>query len=68
MKIIHINKDTMVEIIKKLLYEIDYNKTYIIEFSQDMNVDISELEVVEDRFEKLLILKTDKTLYYKKND
>jgi len=54
------------ELMKSLLNGIGYNTSYIVEFMCDGSVDISELGVVEDRFDKLVMLKTDKTLYYKK--
>ena len=60
-----VNKDVP-EVIKKLVNGLDYNTTYIVEFSHDMSVEVSELGVVRDRFDKLVMLKTDKTLYYKK--
>lgn len=67
-----VNKDTSEimksEFMKRLLNGLDYNTSYIVEFMSDGSVDVSELGVVEDRFDKLVMLKTDKTLYYKKND
>lgn len=65
-----INKDTSEimksEFMKRLLNRLDYNTSYIVEFMCDGSVDVSELGVVRDRFDKLVMLKTDKTLYYKK--
>lgn len=67
-----VNKDTSEvmksEFMKRLLNGLDYNTSYIVEFMRDGSVNVSELGVVEDRFDKLVMLKTDKTLYYKKND
>jgi hypothetical protein len=67
-----VNKDTSEvmksEFMKRLLNGLDYNTSYIVEFMSDGSVNVSELGVVEDRFDKLVMLKTDKTLYYKKND
>ena len=60
-----VNKDVS-EVIKKLVNGLDYNTTYIVEFSHDTSAEVSELGVVRDRFDKLVMLKTDKTLYYKK--
>ena len=55
-----INKDVP-EIIKKLVYGLDYNTSYIIEFSHDMSAEVAELEVIRDK-------KTNKPLYYKKKE
>ena len=52
-----INKDVP-EIIKKLVYGLDYNTSYIIEFSHDMSVDVREIDIVRDK-------KTNKVIYYK---
>jgi hypothetical protein len=51
-----VNKDIS-EIMKKLLYGLDYKTTYIVEFSHDMSVEVSEAEIVRDK-------KTNKSLYY----
>jgi hypothetical protein len=53
-----VNKD-IPEIMKKLLYGLDYRTTYIVEFSHDMSVEVSEAEIVRDK-------KTNKPLYYTK--
>jgi len=55
-----VNKDVS-EVIKKLVYGLDYNTSYIIEFSHDMSAEVSEVEVIRDR-------KTNKPLYYKKKE
>ena len=55
-----INNDTA-EIMKKLLYGLDYKTTYIVEFLHDCSVDVREVEVVRDK-------KTNKPLYYKEKD
>ena len=55
-----INKDVP-EIIKKLVYGLDYKTSYIIEFSHDMSAEVSEVEVIRDK-------KTNKPLYYKKKE
>lgn len=55
-----VNKDVP-EIMKKLLYGLDYRTTYIVEFSHDMSVDVREVEVVRDK-------KTNKVIYYKEKD
>lgn len=55
-----VNQDTP-EIIKKLLYGLDYKATYIVEFLHDMSVVVKELEVVRDK-------KIGKILYYKEKD
>ena len=52
-----INKDVP-EIIKKLLYGLDYKSSYIVEFSHDMSVDVREVDVVRDK-------KSGKVIYYK---
>ena len=55
-----INKDTP-EIIKKLLYGLDYKASYVVEFLHDMSVEVREVEIVRDK-------KTNKPLYYKDKD
>lgn len=52
-----VNNDTA-EIIKKLLYGLDFRTSYIIEFLHDSSVDVREVETVRDK-------KTGKPLYYK---
>ena len=52
-----INKDVP-EIIKKLLYGLDYRTTYVVEFLHDSSVLVREVETVRDK-------KTGKPLYYK---
>lgn len=52
-----VNNDT-VEIMKKLLYGLDYKTTYIVEFAHDCSVDVREVDVIRDK-------KTGKPLYYK---
>lgn len=52
-----INNDVP-EIIKKLLYGLDYKKTYIVEFLHDTSVDVREIEVIRDK-------KTNKVICYK---
>ena len=51
------NKDAQ-EIMKKLLYGIDYKNTYVVEFLHDSSVDVREVEIVRDK-------KTNKPIYYK---
>ena len=52
-----INNDTP-EIMKKLLYGLDYKTTYVVEFLHDTSVEVREVEIVRDK-------KTNKTIYYK---
>ena len=52
-----INKDVP-EIIKKLLYGLDYRTTYVVEFLHDSSVIVKEVDAVRDK-------KTGKILYYK---
>ena len=40
-----VNKDTP-EIIKKLLYGLDYNTTYVVEFYRDTSVEVKEVKRV----------------------
>lgn len=51
-----INKDVP-EIMKKLLYGLDYRTTYVVEFLHDSSVLVKEVETVRDK-------KTGKPLYY----
>lgn len=68
MKLKNMVNNDVSEIMKKLLHGLDFKTTYLVEFSNDTSVEVSEVEVVRDRFDKLLILKSNKTLYYKKKD
>ena len=43
-----INQNTS-EIIKKLLYGLDYNTSYVVEFYRDTSVEVREVERVRDR-------------------
>ena len=43
-----VNQDTP-EIIKKLLYGLDYKASYVVEFLNDMSVEVREVEKVKDR-------------------
>ena len=43
-----VNQDTQ-EIIKKLLYGLDYKTSYVIEFLHDMSVEVREVEKVRDK-------------------
>ena len=52
-----INNDTR-EIMKKLLYGLDYRTCYVVEFLHDSSVDVREVEVIRDK-------KTGKIIYYK---
>ena len=55
-----VNND-IIEIIKKLLYGLDYKTTYVVEFLHDSSVLVREIETVRDK-------KTGKPLYYKDKD
>jgi hypothetical protein len=55
-----VNKDVP-EIMKKLLYGLDYRSTYIVEFLHDCSVEVREVDVVRNK-------KTGKILYYKDKD
>ena len=55
-----VNNDTK-EIMKKLLYGLDYKTCYVVEFLHDCSVEVREVEVVRDK-------KTNKPLYYKEKD
>ncbi len=52
-----INNDTR-EIMKKLLYGLDYRTCYVVEYLHDSSVDVREVEVIRDK-------KTGKIIYYK---
>ena len=43
-----VNKDT-VEIIKKLVYGLDYNTIYVVEFFRDTSVEVREVKRVIDK-------------------
>ena len=43
-----VNKDTP-EIIKKLLYGLDYNTIYVVEFFRDTSVEVREVKRVKDK-------------------
>ena len=43
-----VNKNTS-EIIKKLLYGLDYNTSYVVEFYRDTSVEVREVERVIDK-------------------
>ena len=43
-----VNQNTP-EIIKKLVYGLDYNTTYVVEFYRDSSVEVREVERVRDR-------------------
>ena len=54
-----INNDTP-EIMKKLLYGLDYKTTYVVEFLHDTSVEVREVEIVRDK-------KTNTICYKEKN-
>lgn len=43
-----VNNDTK-EIIRKLLYGLDYKICYVVEFLHDSSVDVREVEVIRDK-------------------
>ena len=43
-----VNQNTP-EIIKKLVYGLDYNTTYVVEFYRDMSVEVREVEKIKDK-------------------
>ena len=43
-----VNQNTQ-EIIKKLLYGLDYNTIYVVEFYRDSSVEVREVERVRDK-------------------
>ena len=43
-----VNQNTS-EIIKKLLYGLDYNTSYVVEFYRDTSVDVKEVKRVIDK-------------------
>ena len=52
-----INKDVH-EIMKKLLYGLDFKTTYVVEFLHDTRLEVREVEIVRDKT-------TNKIIYYK---
>ncbi len=61
MKVKDMNNKDVPEIMKKLLYGLDYRSSYIVEFLHDCSVVVREVDVVRDK-------KTGKPLYYKDKD
>jgi len=55
-----VNNDT-IEIMKKLLYGLNYRTTYVVEFLHDSSVEVREVDVVRDK-------KSGKIIYYKNKD
>ena len=55
-----VNNDTA-EIIKKLVYGLDFRTCYVIEYLHDGSVDVREIDAVRDK-------KSGKILYYKNKD
>ena len=53
-----VNQDTP-EIIKKLVYGLDYNITYVVEFYRDGSVEVREVEKVRNK-------ETDEVMYVEK--
>ena len=53
-----VNQDTP-EIIKKLVYGLDYNIIYVVEFYRDGSVEVREVEKVRNK-------ETDKVMYVEK--
>jgi len=47
------------ELIKKLLYGLDYNTSYVVEFYRDTSVEVREVKRVRDR-------ETNEIIYVKK--
>ena len=43
-----VNRNTP-ELIKKLVYGLDYNTTYVVEFYRDTSVEVREVERVRDK-------------------
>ena len=43
-----VNQNTA-EVIKKLLYGLDYKTSYVVEFLNDMSVEVREVEKVRDK-------------------
>jgi len=58
MKIKNIVNNNTTEIIKKLLYGLDFKITYVVEFLHDTSVEVREVDIVRDK-------KTNRPLYYK---
>jgi len=55
-----VNGDTK-EIIRKLLFGLDYKACYIVEFLHDCSVDVREVEAVRDK-------KTGRIKYYEEKE
>jgi len=53
-----VNQNTP-EVIKKLLYGLDYNTTYVVEFYRDTSVEVKEVKRVIDK-------ETDEIIYVEK--
>ncbi len=53
-----VNKNTP-ELIKKLLYGLDYNTSYVVEFYRDTSVEVREVVKVRDK-------ETDEVMYIEK--
>lgn len=49
MKVKNLINNDVPEIIKKLLYGIDYKSTYVVEFFHDCSVDVKEVVAVRDK-------------------
>ena len=49
MKLKDMINQNMPEIIKKLLYGLDYNTSYVVEFYRDSSVEVREVEIVRDK-------------------
>lgn len=49
MKLKNIISNDTPEIMKKLLYGLDYKTTYVVEFLHDSSVDVREVEVIRDK-------------------
>lgn len=54
-----VNNDT-IEIMKKLLYGLDYKTTYVVEFLHDTSVIVKEVDVVRDKKSGKIICYKDK--------
>lgn len=49
MKLKHMVNQNTPELIKKLLYGLDYNTSYVVEFYRDTSVEVKEVERVRDK-------------------
>lgn len=49
MKLKNIISNDTPEIMKKLLYGLDYKTIYVVEFLHDSSVDVREVEVIRDK-------------------